>query len=137
MRRAFIPVVIVSLLCLAPVGTRAQAGKATTFTVSAAKQAPVRKSAEAITAAELKDYLSFVASDEMEGRATPSRGLDTTAKFLATILSRNGVKPAGDDGTYFQRIALKKEKVVADGTQVEVAGSKPVSRSHAELAQLR
>jgi hypothetical protein len=33
---------------------------------------------DAITAAQLKNYLDFVASDEMEGRDTPSRGLDTT-----------------------------------------------------------
>ena len=32
-----------------------------------------------ISAAQLRSYLSFIASDEMEGRDTPSRGLDTTA----------------------------------------------------------
>ncbi|MFZ4793846.1 MAG: hypothetical protein ACOYLN_06915, partial [Blastocatellia bacterium] len=31
---------------------------------------------ESITAAQLRDYLYVVASDEMEGRDTPSRGLD-------------------------------------------------------------
>src|SRR4029434_2122908 len=53
-----------------------------------------------ISAAQLKDYLSFLASDELAGRDTPSRGLDTAAKFLATNLSRWGLKPAGDDGSY-------------------------------------
>jgi hypothetical protein len=72
----------------------------------------------------LKDYLEFIASDEMEGRSTPSRGLDTTAKFIATELSRWGVKPAGDDGGYFQKIALKKEKVTPAGTEVELGGKK-------------
>lgn len=68
-----------------------------------------KKIAEGITADQLKDYLYFVASDEMEGRDTPSRGLDTTAKFIATLLDRWGFKPAGDDGTYFQKIALHTE----------------------------
>ena len=66
-----------------------------------------KKIAEGVTAKQLSDYLYFVASDEMEGRDTPSRGLDTTAKFIAMNLSRWGFKPAGDDGTFFQRIPLR------------------------------
>ena len=68
-----------------------------------------KKMAEMITAAQLKDYLYFVASDEMEGRDTPSRGLDLTAKFIGTMLSRWNFKPAGDDGTFYQKIALLNE----------------------------
>ena len=68
------------------------------------------KNAEAITAAEMKDYLYFVASDEMAGRNTPSKELDLTAKFIALNLSRWGLKPGGDNGTYFQTIRLKRNK---------------------------
>ena len=71
---------------------------------------------DTIAAAQLKDYLSFIASDEMEGRDTPSRGLDTTAKFIAMNLSRWGFKPAGDDGTFLQRIELTRNRV--DGGQI-------------------
>ena len=77
---------------------KAAAGKAPAapaYVVSGIKQPAFRATADTITAAELKDYLTFVASDEMEGRQTPSRGLDTTARFLATELSRAGVKPGG------------------------------------------
>src|SRR6476469_9757294 len=48
-----------------------------------------------ITQAQLRDYLTFIASDEMEGRDTPSRGLNTVAKFIAFNLARWGVKPMG------------------------------------------
>ncbi len=78
--------------------------------------------AEQITAAQLRDYLTFVASDEMEGRNTPSRGLDTVAKFIATLLSRWGAKPAGDDGTYFQHIVLRRDSPDPDKTRLEIAG---------------
>ena len=77
---------------------------------------------EAVTAAQLKDYLFFVASDEMEGRDTPSRGLNTTAKFIAMELSRAGLKPAGDDGTFFQRIGLRRFKVDQEKTRAELNG---------------
>lgn len=81
-----------------------------------------RQMAQTITAEQLKDYLYFVASDEMEGRDTPSRGLDLTAKFIAMMLSRWGVKPAGDDGTYFQKMELKRSAVNPAGTTVTING---------------
>jgi hypothetical protein len=83
-----------------------------------------RESAEQITAAQLKDYLTFVASDEMEGRDTPSRGLDLTAKFLATLLSRWGVRPAGDAGTFFQKITLRALQADRAGCAAELNGQK-------------
>jgi Zn-dependent M28 family amino/carboxypeptidase len=70
-----------------------------------------RKMASEITAKQLSDYLYFVASDAMEGRDTPSRGLDTIAEFIKMNLSRWGFKPAGDNDTFFQKIAIKVETV--------------------------
>jgi hypothetical protein len=74
------------------------------------------KAAEKITAATLSERLHFVASDAMQGRDTPSPGLDETAKFIADNLKRWGIKPAGDDGTYFQRIPLRRTNVDAAQT---------------------
>jgi hypothetical protein len=81
-----------------------------------------RKTAEQITARELREYLQFIASDEMEGRDTPSRGLDLTAKFLAMQLALWGVKPAGDGGTYFQKFALRRTKIAPARTFAEFDG---------------
>lgn len=80
--------------------------------------------ADYISAQQLKDYLAFIASDELEGRDTPSRGLDTAAKFLATHLSRWGLKPAGDNGTYFQQIALTQNKLDPATTFAEINGQR-------------
>src|SRR6059058_3692900 len=66
---------------------------------------------DTISAAQLRTYLTFIASDEMEGRDTPSRGLDTVAKFIALNLTKWGFKPAGDDGTFFQKIALHRDAI--------------------------
>ena len=84
--------------------------------------APAHGNADYITANQLRDYLTLVASDEMEGRDTPSRGLDATAKYIASQLSRWGLKPAGDNGTYFQRITLRREKVDPAQTRAELDG---------------
>src|SRR5712692_8462996 len=79
---------------------------------------------DTIAAAQLKGYLSFIASDEMEGRDTPSRGLDTTAKFIAMNLTRWGFKPAGDNGTFFQRIALRRDQLDGAHSTAEINGQK-------------
>ena len=79
-----------------------------------------KSNAKWITAGQLRDYLTFVASDEMEGRNTPSRGLDTTALFISTLLKRWGAKPAGDDGTFFQRITLRRDSPDADKSRLQI-----------------
>jgi hypothetical protein len=81
-----------------------------------------RRIAENITADQMRDYLYFVASDAMEGRETPSRGLDTVAEFLKLQLSRWDFKPAGDDGTFFQKIAVRYESPDPANTLLSVDG---------------
>jgi hypothetical protein len=125
MLRRFILVfaLITSLTSQLPaVYAQRKGGKAAAATAPASSLTTARRLADQITAAQLKDYLYFIASDEMEGRDTPSRGLDTAAKFLATNLSRWGLKPAGDGGTYFQRIALQRLRLDGAGTHAEING---------------
>ncbi len=54
-----------------------------------------------ISAQSLRGHLSFLASDLLEGRATPSRGQDLAAEYIAAQFRRAGLEPAGNDG-YFQ-----------------------------------
>ncbi|MBK8313962.1 MAG: M28 family peptidase [Acidobacteria bacterium] len=77
---------------------------------------------EGITAKQISEYLYFVASDEMEGRDTPSRGLDLTAKFIGLNLSKWGFKPAGTDGTFFQKIPLRRTQVLGEQSSAAVNG---------------
>jgi hypothetical protein len=121
MRRFLITLLLTGAIVLQlPVGyaqrKTAKPVKATPATITA------QRGTDVITSSQLKDYLSFIASDELEGRDTPSRGLDTAAKFLAMNLSRWGLKPAGDDGTYFQKIALRRDRIDATQTSVELNG---------------
>ena len=81
-----------------------------------------QRGADKITASQIRDYLTFISSDALEGRDTPSRGLDTAAQFLALNLSRWGFKPAGDAGSYFQKIALTSDVVDKEQTRVALNG---------------
>jgi hypothetical protein len=67
-----------------------------------------RGTANVITGDTLKEYLTYIASDELQGRDTPSPGLDKAADYIAKHLKEWGAKPGGDNGTYFQNITLER-----------------------------
>ena len=79
-----------------------------------------RAGIEPITEAQLRNYLAFIAADALEGRRAPSRGLDAAAAFLASHMARLGLRPAGDNGTYLQSIALTQRRVDVDKTSLAV-----------------
>ncbi len=54
-----------------------------------------------ISAQSMRGHLSFLSSDLLEGRDSPSRGLDLAAEYIAAQFRRIGLEEAGDDG-YFQ-----------------------------------
>lgn len=54
-----------------------------------------------ISADSMRGHLSFIASDALEGRDTPSPGLDIAAEYIAAQFRRAKLEPAGDQG-YFQ-----------------------------------
>ncbi len=79
-----------------------------------------RTAADRITADEMKEILYYIASDKMLGRDTPSAGLDATAKYIADRLAKYKYKPMGDNGTYFQHIALSKTEVDRENTKAQL-----------------
>lgn len=103
-------------LCGNAVSAQENGKKPTTDTKSAKNKTGEFGNVDGVTADQIKDYLSFIASDEMAGRATPSQGLDITAKFIATHLSRWGFKPAGTDGTFLQKYRIKRKKMDREKT---------------------
>lgn len=87
--------------------------------------APKIGNVEAIRADRLKAHLEFIANDLLEGRNTPSRGLDIATWYVATQLKLWGAQPAGDNGTFFQDINLK-EGPSAHNVVAIIPGSDPV-----------
>src|SRR5262245_7397330 len=83
-----------------------------------AKQNPLKYVAKptvaAITPADLMSRLYVFADDSMNGRSAGTLWHDKGTDYIARELGRMGVKPAGDNGTYFQRIPLNIHNVAAD-----------------------
>lgn len=61
--------------------------------------------------------------DDMEGRDTGSPGYDRAAAYVAERYAAAGLKPAGENGTFFQRLAFDDIEVVSEGTSIDVVGA--------------
>jgi Zn-dependent M28 family amino/carboxypeptidase len=85
--------------------------------------------ADSISEEELKVYLYFLASDQLEGRNLPSRGFDTAALYVASHLAEWGLKPGGStsgtDGPlqpYLMPMELVSKTVVPADSKASVSG---------------
>ncbi len=82
----------------------------------------------------LRGNLSFLASDLLAGRDTPSKGLDIAAEFIAAQYRKAGIEPAGDDG-YFQTAKLKLQQPNREGFALTFAdGDKSLSIDSQQVA---
>jgi len=79
----------------------------------------VSRALAAISGDSLRGNLSFIASDLLEGRDTPSRGLDLAALYIAAQFRRAGLEPAGDDG-YFQTAKMLRVAQTAEGFELHL-----------------
>ena len=79
--------------------------------MAASNRTPVDRAATTITAESIAKRVGIIAHDSMEGRDTPSRGLDLTAQWVADEFKRAGLKPAGENGTFFQRYPINRIQV--------------------------
>ena len=78
----------------------------------ARSQSSVRLSGTAIAAMQkidpqrIRAHVRFLAHDLLEGRGTGQRGGDITAEYIGTQFALYGLKPAGDNGTYMQKVPM-------------------------------
>ena len=54
----------------------------------------------------MHDTVKFLSSDELEGRGTGQKGGDMAANWIADQFKSYGLKPAGENGTYFQDVPM-------------------------------
>ena len=98
------------------------------FISSTCAQKPGLKS---ITIEELETHLTYLASDELEGRATGEPGLDLAAKYLAEQASRIGLEPIDKNRDYFQEYTLVKK------VQDQSTSSISITRKNGSISEVR
>src|SRR5271163_5220838 len=61
---------------------------------------------ETIDPEHIRWHVRYLSHDLLEGRGTGQRGGDIAAEYMATQFAEYGLKPAGDNGTYLQKVPL-------------------------------
>src|SRR5580704_8657110 len=57
-------------------------------------------------ARKIREHVKYLSSDLLEGRGTGQKGGDEAAEYIATQFKSYGLKPAGENGTYFQDVPM-------------------------------
>jgi hypothetical protein len=81
-------------------------------------QSQVQSAAATITPADVARRIGIIADDSMMGRDTPSPGLEMTAAYVADQFRKFGLKPGGENGTWFQRYRISRRRVDTAGSRV-------------------
>ena len=71
----------------------------------------------------IRAHVRFLADDLLEGRGTGQRGGDIAAQYIATQFALYGLKPAGDNGTYLQKVPMVGVTTLPESTFTIVANS--------------
>jgi hypothetical protein len=66
------------------------------------------KPEDSITPEALRSHVRFLSDDLLEGRGTGTRGHEIAARYSAAQLESMGLKPGGDNGTFFQAVHLRQ-----------------------------
>jgi hypothetical protein len=69
-----------------------------------AQRVPSTVTQDAITPADLRSRLFIIAHDSMMGREPGGGGDYRTAEYVASEFQRLGLRPAGENGTYYQTV---------------------------------
>jgi hypothetical protein len=88
------------------------------------KQPPtdLKKGWDSISVKQAKDILTFLAT-QCDGRGSGQPGFQKAADFVAAHFKAWGLKPMGDNGTYFQNVPFQVSHFVDKGSAIEIANS--------------
>jgi len=78
------------------------------FIAAASSSIPpaVQRGMQMFSAEAMKAHDKFLASDLLEGRGPGTRGDDLAMQYIAAQFEAYGLQPAGDNGTFYQRVPL-------------------------------
>jgi Zn-dependent M28 family amino/carboxypeptidase len=104
MKRFLCPVL--SLTALLGLTLQAQEPAMPEVPAIAGVPAVASQAAASIDPEKIRAHVRFLASDLLEGRGPGTRGGQLAAEYIATQFALAGARPAGENGTYFQKVPL-------------------------------
>ena len=75
---------------------------------SAQSDYPPQQLLDRVTAQGIRAHMEFLADDLLEGRGTGTRGYQLAANYVRAQFEQMGLEPAGEAGTYFQKVKFRQ-----------------------------
>ena len=91
---------------------------AATLAACGAQEAPAKDTSVSAQQQNIRAHLEFLASDDLKGRQTGSDGHEIASKYIVSEFKQLGLEPAGEDGTYYQRIPFRTSMLKADSAKM-------------------
>ena len=82
----------------------------------------LKKGWDSMTTNQAKEILTFLAT-ECEGRGSGQPGFQKAADYVAAHFKAWGLKPMGDNGTFFQNVPFNQSHFVDEGSYIQIVGS--------------
>lgn len=73
--------------------------------------------APAANAQAIEAHMQFLSADALAGRDTGSKEHEIAAIYIATQLQALGLKPAGENDSYYQRVPMRKARLAANSAK--------------------
>lgn len=83
------------------------------------------KTGAEITSGDMKQHVTYLASDELEGRMTGTNGEKLATAYVSGVFEKIGLTPAGDKDTWFENFDFTAGVALADGNRLVVEGLLP------------
>lgn len=90
---------------------------------------PWQKGLDQINEKSVTAAITFLASDEMAGRGTPSPEYLIASAYVAARFRGAGLEPGGSEGTFYQNSSIKSIKTPATGVSLHDANGQPLLHS--------
>jgi hypothetical protein len=102
----------------------ASAGAFSQFPGSQPPPAHLASGFNAIRTEDVKTWISYLAGPECAGRGTGQEGYQKAAEYVAARFKEFGLKPIGENGTYFQNVPFLRTEVDLVNSAIEIGGAR-------------
>jgi Zn-dependent M28 family amino/carboxypeptidase len=75
----------------------------------------------------MRAHVKYLASDQLEGRGVGTRAEKLATEYIAAQFAAAGAKPAGENGTYFQRVPMIGAATESTATLSAIGNNQPTS----------
>ncbi|MHB1327881.1 MAG: M28 family metallopeptidase [Gemmatimonadales bacterium] len=86
-----------------------------------------RSGTDIISVDGIRQHVTVLAHDSLEGRGTGQPGYDKAAAYVAEQFERYGLAPGMSDGSYLQPVRFRETQLVPGSASVRVTGPRPMT----------